>query len=286
MKKLSTILIVLFFACTVFAETDEAKADSTEKSPWETSMLTGLNISQIALSNWAEGGENSLTWTVYLNWDADYTSEKWKFSNEFKVKYGRTKLGDQEFRINDNEIYNESVLAYRLGWEVSPFFSNTFRSVVDRGYDYKVDPKVETSNFFDPAYITQSVGFTYDKLTNFKTRLGIAIQESFADKHADLYTDDEETSEIETFKLETGIESVSSANYTLDDNLLLKSKLRLFGTFEEIERWDVRWDNTIVAKINSHLNVNLSVLVIYEEKVLPKTQLKEALQIGFTYKLF
>ncbi|GJQ62033.1 MAG: hypothetical protein SCALA702_10860 [Melioribacteraceae bacterium] len=280
MIKTSSLFALLFLSTLLFAQ-----EDSTATGPWTASGVTGLNVSQIAFSNWSQGGENSLTWTIYGDFDFVYTKNPWVFSNELKVAYGRTKLGDQEVRINDNEFYNESVLTYELGWAVSPFVSNTIVTVIDKGYDYEQTPKVEIARFFDPGYITQSFGFTYHKKEIFKTRLGIAFQETFTSQNTK-YTDDPETVEIEDFKFETGIESVSETKLNIDSNVLLKSKLRLFGRFEEIDVWDVRWDNSLVASINDYMNVNLGVLVIYEKAQSIKTQVKQTLQLGITYKLF
>jgi hypothetical protein len=50
--------------------------------------------------------------------------------------------------------------------------------------------------------------------------------------------------------------------------------------------WDVRWDNTITAKINDYFNVNVNVLLIYDVDETLRTQLKEALQLGISYSLF
>jgi len=62
--------------------------------------------------------------------------------------------------------------------------------------------------------------------------------------------------------------------------------LRLFGRFEDISVWDVRWDNTVTAKINDYFNVNINVLLIYDVDETLRTQLKEALQLGISYSLF
>lgn len=280
MIKTSSLFALLFLSTLLFAQ-----EDSTVAGPWTASGVTGLNVSQIAFSNWSQGGENSLTWTIYGNFDFVYKKNPWIFSNELKLAYGRTKLGDQEFRVNDNEFYNESVLTYEIGWAVSPYASNTIVTVIDKGYDYELTPKLEIARFFDPGYITQSVGFTYHKEEVFKTRLGIAFQETFTSQNTK-YADDPETVEIEDFKFETGIESVSETKFTVDKNILFKSKLRLFGRFEEIDVWDVRWDNSLVASVNDYMNVNLGVLVIYEKAQSIKTQVKQTLQLGITYKLF
>jgi hypothetical protein len=49
--------------------------------------------------------------------------------------------------------------------------------------------------------------------------------------------------------------------------------------------WDVRWDNTITAKVNSYVNVSLNALVIHEIAQTRRTQLKETLALGFTYRI-
>ena len=62
--------------------------------------------------------------------------------------------------------------------------------------------------------------------------------------------------------------------------------LRLFGRFEDISVWDVRWDNILVAKINDYFNVNFNLLLIYDVDETLKTQIKEALQLGVSFNLF
>ncbi len=44
--------------------------------------------------------------------------------------------------------------------------------------------------------------------------------------------------------------------------------------------WDVRWDNTIAAKVNDYLNVNLTFLLVYEEAQIAKNTDKRRFAIG------
>lgn len=278
MKKLA-ILVLFVFTNLAFAQ----EADSS-MFKWTPSLVTGLNVSQIAFSNWTKGGDNALTWSLTGDFTFLYKTPQWKFTNQLKAAYGRTKLGDEAYKTNDNEFYLESVLAYSAGWDIDPYFSNTVRTALTTGYDYAVDPAVEIVDLFDPGYITQSIGFTYNKSEWIKTRLGLALQEVITNKYIQ-YTDDPETTDIESFKFETGLESVTDAEFTVAENILMKSKLRLFTRFEKIEVIDVRWDNTITAKVNGWLNVNFTFLMIYEETQSKQAQIKEALQLGFVYTI-
>lgn len=278
MKKILTIFIILF-CVTIYSQTDSLKQG------WTPLGVAGLNLSQISFTNWSQGGDNSIAWTFFSNFGLIYKDTLWKWKNNLKLAYGRTKLGNADYRTNDNELYFESVLAYSIGWSVDPFFSNSVRTSVAPGYEYTDTSAIKIANFFDPGYVIQSLGFTYDKNKYVTTRLGIALQETFTHNFTQ-YSDDPATAEIEKFKLETGIESVTTLQYALQENLLYNSQLNLFTRFKQMDVWDVRWDNTITAKINNYVNVNLNVLLIYQKSQSPKTQVKEALQLGFTYTIF
>ncbi|MBN1300153.1 MAG: DUF3078 domain-containing protein [Melioribacteraceae bacterium] len=281
------LYLFLFLSYTSLAAQDAA-ADSNFYT-WVPSMVTGLNISQVQFENWAKGGDNSLAFTITGDLKLSYRTVYWNFRNNFIGAFGKTKLGDAGIKTTDNEFFLETVLSYHIfGWKVNPYIGNLIRSSITTGYDYNKDPELKIADFFDPGYISQSIGFTYDQLENIQTRLGIGFQETFnqTEEMALRYSDDPETeNKIEKFKFETGMESVTDAKFNLDDNIAYTSKLRLFTRFEELSKWDVRWDNTISANVNSWLNVNLGVIVIHEVSQTKRTQLREAFQIGIVYTI-
>ena len=281
---MKNLLLNFIFASVITLSAQENNPDP-DLNKWIPSMVAGLNISQISFNNWAQGGENSLAFTLSGEFNLKYNTEKWKFKNYLKTAFGKTKLGDADIRQTDNEIYLEDVISYRIGWMVNPYFSNTVRTAITEGFDYEKEPAEKIADFFDPGYITQSLGFTYDENKIVQTRLGLAFQETFTN-NLNHYSDDPETiDEIEDFKFDTGLENVTDVNWNLDENVLYISKLRLFTRFESLDVWDVRWDNTISAKVNSWMNVNLGLILIHEISQTKKTQIKEALQIGIVYRI-
>lgn len=279
MKK--TVVILLFVSTSAFF----AQTPDSLKNKWLPSWVMGLGISQVAFSNWVKGGENSIAWSLLCDFKINREGDLWSYRNSLKGTYGRAKIGDDSYRTTDNDLYLENVAIYNLGWAVSPFFSNSVRTQVSKGYDYKTAGTPNISDFFDPGYITQTIGFTYDKYHNIITRLGIALQEVITNKFTQ-YSDNPKTlNEIEKFKFETGIESVTDMSYKLATNIFYQSKVRFFSRFESLDVWDIRFDNTISAKVNNWLGVNFTYLVIYEKAQSPKTQAKETLQIGITYTI-
>jgi hypothetical protein len=278
-------LLILFLMVFTISSYSQDLPDSLLKQGWNMSGVVGLNLSQTSFTNWTQGGTNSLAFSAYTNIGALYYSLPWKWKNRLNLVYGRTKIGDGEYQTNENDIYFESVASRNVGWEVDPYLAVTFRSAITKGFDYSVSPDTQVVDFFDPGYLTEALGFKFDKNKIITTRLGIAIQQTFANRFTK-YTDDSETPEIEKFKFETGLESVTELKYEFLPKMTYYSFLRLFTRFNALDVWDVRWDNIITAKINDYVNVNFSVTVIHDISQTRRTQLKEALQLGVTYSIF
>ena len=283
MRTILTFWLLALFTIVSFAQdTTEVKKDTL----WTPDGVVGINLSQVAFSNWAQGGQNSLSFTFFSLLGLDYIGDPWKWRNGLKFAYGRTKFGDEEYRTNDNEIFYESTLIYHIGWAVSPYAGVTARTAVTKGFNYDLEPSVQIVDFMDPFYLTEAVGFIYDRIPNFSSRLGVGMKQTWADKFAALYTDNSETLELEKFKNETGIESVTEYKWEFLENMSYLTSLRLFGTFDDLSVWDVRWDNIIAAKVNDYISVTFNVLLIYDEDESVQRQLKEALQLGISYNLF
>lgn len=277
------LVLIVLISINLFAQETEQKTDTL----WTPSGVVGVNLAQVAFSNWAQGGQNSLSFTFFSNFGINYIGDPWKWKNNLRFAFGRTKLGNEGYRTNDNEIFFESTLIYNVGWKVSPYAGVTARTSVTKGYNYDENPAIQIVDFFDPLYLTEGIGFIYDQIPNFSTRLGLGFKQTFADKFAVLYSDDPETlNEIEKFKNETGIESVTEYKILFMENMTYSTYLRLFGTFDDLSIWDVRWDNVIAARVNEYVSVNFNVLVIYDVDETAKTQVKEALQLGLSYTLF
>ncbi|MFH1049530.1 MAG: DUF3078 domain-containing protein [bacterium] len=282
MKKFFIIYLLVFGYASLFSQ----EAD-TSKSNWTNKGIVSLNISQISFTDWTQGGDNAITYTFMGDFGFNYAKDLWSFKNSLKLAYGQTKIAETDFKTNNNELYLESVYTRDIGIWVDPFIGNLIRSTIAPGYDYSTSPeKTEIANFFDPGYISQSIGVGINKSEMIKTRLGLAFQEVIANNHWEKYTNDPTTTEEEKFKFETGIESVTDFDWKFMENMNLKSKLRLFSRFESLDVWDVRWDNVISAQVNKYIVVNLNLLVIYEKNQSLRSQIKEALQLGITYSLF
>jgi hypothetical protein len=276
----SWFFLVLFTFSNYFANSPDSIYNV-----WLPSIVGGLNFSHISFSNWTKGGTNSFTWSLKGDFEIKYQNESLTFRSTLNSIYGRTKLSGNEFRTNENDIYLDKVISFHANWKVDPYISNSIQTQITTGYEYKDDKAIKVADFFDPGIITQSFGFTYDKFSDIHTRLGLALQETITRKYRK-YSDDEETPfKEETYKFETGLESVTNAKFQLDHNIIAESRLRLFTRFEDIDVWDLRWDNICKAKLNSWLNVSLTFNLVFKKSESHKVQMKESWEMGVMYNV-
>ncbi len=282
MKKLFLFLaiVILSFLYNI----SFAQNDTTLKMGWNPKGVVSLNLSQMSFTNWTQGGDNTVAFASLGNFGVYYLHKNWNMSNKLKIAYGRSKSSNNYF-TTDNELRFETVVTRLLGWKVNPYVSNEVRTAIANGFDYKTEPATQIVAFFDPGYLTQSIGFIYSQ-KNVTTRLGVGFQEVFTNEFNQYSSDPDNPDEIKKFKFDSGIESVTEAKYEFMKNMMYSGRLRLFSRFNTLDVWDVNWDNLISAKVNDYISVNFGVTILYEKSQSYKTQVKEALQVGFSYAIF
>jgi hypothetical protein len=278
MKALSLIVAVILFHQCLMAQ------DKPPEYGWNKTLVTGVNITQVSFKNWVQGGENVLAWALLASGKFIDEQESFTWANNLKMTYGQTKLGSREFEKTDDELFFESMLASKLGWKVNPYIALVVRTQFAPGYKSIDGVRTQTSDFFDPGYIQESVGFTYTLDEMFTTRLGAALRQTFSKTYG--FADDVTTPELEDFKFATGIESSSSFKFDLMENVLFTSQLNLFSAFNKIDVWDVRWDNVISAKVNQYITTSITVQLLHEIALSRRTQIKEVLALGLSYSIY
>jgi hypothetical protein len=247
-------------------------------------MVTGVNLTQVSFKDWAQGGQNALAYTLWLNGSFTQDMEKTNWSNSYKFAFGQTRLSDQGLRKTDDEIFFESLLIYKVWTYVNPYASLTFRTQFAKGFDYPGGNETPVSKFFDPAYLTQSIGAAYKPIPEVVTRLGVGVREVVTSQFNG-YSDDPTTPEIEKVMVRGGIESVTNVEWNFAENMQFKSSLELFAPFKTIDEVIIRSDNTISAKVNKYVSVGFNVQLVNDVTTTRKTQIKQVLAIGFSYTL-
>lgn len=260
--------------------------DSTAPGPWKHAMVAGVTLTQIAFKDWTQGGENALSYAITLNGRSNRETENLTWSNIYKFSFGQARLGSQGLRKTDDKIDLESVLSINIDEPIDPYASLTLKTQFATGYKQEAATGIRTpvSKFFDPAYLTQTLGFRYKPIPQVNTRLGAGLREVITSIYR-TYADDPSTPEIEKIKVDGGFESVTNIDFQIEENVVFTGKLELFSAFKALDEVIVRSDNSITAKVGKYVSVILNIQIINDTRVTPRTQIKETLSLGFIYTL-
>ena len=258
-----------------------AHGQDTSEPPqgWQESLVGSINLSQTSFSNWSQGGEDFIAWTFGATGGLNREDDRSAWKNSLKLEYGLVKQGSEDARKAVDQIFMESVYTRKFGWKADPYLAANLRTQFAEGKNYEVDPPVVTSDFWDPAYLTQSAGLERHFRPELTSRLGLALQEVLTSDYRQ-YSDDPATSKIEKTKVEGGLESVTNYEGTLREGLVAKSKLALFYSFKRTDQLDVDWNTDLSLKVIKNISVNYNLQIIYDKDVIDKAQVKQFLGVG------
>jgi hypothetical protein len=256
-------------------------------SPWKKSLVSGLSVNQAYFDNWRAGGENSLAWTGGLNgmgaWDRD--ADLWE--SNLKLAYGQSKIGELEARKSADSIHVDSTYTRRLNQYVNPYVSVAWDTQFVDGYQYFAGTTftpIVVSKFMDPGYLTESLGVGYAKGETFRFKIGAAAKQTITDCYP-RYADDPATLEVEKTKSEVGASSLTELKLVLGKDTLFTSSLDLFSNLKASDQIDAKWSNLLAAKVSSWLTVNLTMEMTYDKDISTQRQLKQGLNVTFSYNL-
>lgn len=259
--------------------------DTVKAYGWTQNVVTGLNLTQVSAKDWAQGSENALAYAVWLKGSAVQDMEMTNWTNAYRLAFGQTRLGSQGLRKTDDEIYFESLLIYKLDLYINPYAAATLRTQFAKGFMYdNLGNETEASKFFDPGYLTQSIGLAYKPLPEITTRFGLGLREVITSQFTS-YADDPATAEIENTRIDGGLESVTTIEWKFAENMAFSANLDLFDPFKTLDHLIMRSDNSISAKVNKYVSMNFTLQLINDSRVTPLTQIKEGIAIGLSYTL-
>ena len=287
---------ILFFALstmgigTLSAQT----ADSTQTSPWTKEGFAGLKLTQVSLTNWAAGGDNSVAFDLQGTYQINYKKEKHLWTNRLELAYGLNKTGEDGTRKANDKIYLNTNYGYSIAknWYASAFV--TFQTQFSPGYDYSVNKDVSISEFMAPGYLTTGLGFTYDPGKIFTVVLSPAswrgtfvLNDRLSDEGA--YGVDPGKHLLSAF----GANLKGEVKYEFLKNMTVYSRLDLYSDYlHKPLNIDVNWEVQVNMIINKWFSTTLTTNLMYDDDVKiaqkdgtkgSRVQFKEILGVGVQF---
>jgi len=293
MKKIFSIILIVLSPIFLFAQEDE-KPDST--LGWTYSGTGALNFSQVTFTNWAAGGENSVSMNGLAIAGASYKSKSYIWDNNIILGYGMQKIGKQDFRKTTDKIELSTKFGHHAvkNWYYSTLLS--FKSQFDKGYEYDDDAGTQTfvSDFMAPAYLSIALGMDYKPSKSFSLFVGpVSGRTTFVNDT--VLSVKYGVDANETIRNEFGGTVKAGLNKDIIKNVNLASQLTLFSNYmENPQNIDIDLQVLFTFKVNKFLSANLNFQFIYDDDILitdedgnigPRLQMKELFGLGLTYKL-
>ncbi|MDA3792722.1 MAG: DUF3078 domain-containing protein [Elusimicrobia bacterium] len=236
---------------------------------WDTDGYIGAQGGLSVISdNWSGEETNSTGWSVKVHATAVKKEDRYKVSNILRYEYGKVSVGGADELEKADELYLESSGVLVTKAYVRPYGS--------------VNTRTQSTDFFDPATLTESAGLEAEFLTKSSvssliTRLGIAFKQNFQ-------------TDRETLK-EVGSEWNTEYKLNLNEKLKLTSRLEFFTAFDA--GTDFRSENDIYYKLSDIITLQAGYVVLHEySEIGPRPDLPEDIQTkfslsaGISYNLF
>ncbi len=305
------------------AQTTEAEkslksqnADTTQG--WKTGGVFGLNFSQVSLTNWAAGGQSSVSVNGLMDLFANYKKGNSAWDNNLTLGYGEVKQGVADWIKSDDRILFNSKYGQKAtkNWYYAALLN--FKSQFTPGYS-DVTELNKISEFMAPGYLLGAIGMDYKPNDNFTVfispvtaKMTIVSLQNLADagafgvEAAEYDALGNKTKDGETSRLEVGGYLRMMYKKDLKENITFQTNLDLFSNYsEEPQNIDVNWDNLLSMKVTKSITTTISTSLIYDNDIDiletksdgtakidnngnpvigPRTQFKYVLAIGFQYQ--
>ncbi len=254
----------------------------SQEKEWETGGTSRVNFSQLNLTNWSAGGQNSVNANSLISLYANRKREKSLWENFLDLGYGINLQGNENNWIKtDDKIDFTSKYGYTASknWSYSALFN--FKTQFSDGYNYPND-SIKISGLFAPAYILESIGMDFQSESGFSCYFSPAtikitvvgnqelanigafgVQKATLDNNGNIIVEGENT------RTEFGAYIRAYYKKEVLKNINVNSKLELFTNYlQNPISVDVNWELLLAFKVNKFISASLSTQLIYDNDIL------------------
>jgi hypothetical protein len=266
---------------------------------WKRGGVININTSQTSMTNWAAGGQSSMSVNGLLSLYAHKKAAKTLWENFLDLGYGTMKQKEQDWWKTDDRIDFTSKYGIEITEKLYYAALLNFKTQMTNGYNYPNDSD-KISGFLAPGYLMGALGIDY------KPNANIAVFLAPATLKLTMVNDDA-LSDAGSFgvdpgdnlKTEFGGYMRTTITYALMENVGIQSKLDLFTNYlKDFGCIDVSWETLLSLKVNKFISATVSTHLLYDQDVIitkendegemesynSKVQFKEVLAIGFSMK--
>lgn len=272
----------------------------------------GLTINQLAITHWAAGGESTTSGKASAIFKHTYDRSMFKYVTTGLFIYGGQGYNkDKRWEKTDDRLEASMTMTHNNKKNLTFTAIAMLKTQFTNGYAYPND-SVPISKFFAPAYLTVSIGYTYnihDIVSVFFSpaagKFTFVNDQTLADKGSygveagywNIVEGDSTWIPGKRFLGELGFNLLIKYKQDFKNNISIFSTLNLYNNYMDVNRanrWniDIDWETGIKFTISKYVSTVINVHLIYDDNVKftiddrqkPILQFKESLGISFLYK--
>ena len=268
---------------------------------WKNSGNALFLVNQSSFSNWTSGGQSSISGTLKIDYNFNYSDNGWDWDTKVISNFGLNKISGSDFlKKTDDRIEINSVLGKKFNndiigrWSYSSFFN--FQTQFAKGYRFGRDAngnpnRTEKSRFFSPATVQLGVGMYWKKSKDLWVNVApmtgklILVNRRFT----------ENLNENETYfgvkkggnsRFELGASIRSYYKSEIFENVTMENRLSLYSDYlDRPQNIDFDCTFNFIMKVNQYVSTNLIFQFVYDDNEIRRVQIREVLGVGLNIDL-
>lgn len=295
------VAVLMVASAAIMAQTTDAE-DGLKKvkldlpDGWSNGGLFSLSFTQVSLSNWASGGQNSISGNSFVSLFANYKKESLAWNNTLDLGYGLMKQGkDGVIKTDDKiDLLSKAGMKATEHWFYAGLIN--FKSQMTNGYNYPND-SVVISKFLAPGYLLGAVGMDYKPNDDFSLFMAPITGKM-------TLVNDNDLSDIGAYGVDPGKKMRGEfggyirAAYKTDitESIAFQTKADFFSNYiDKPQNIDVSWETLLLMKVGKFITVSFATHLINDadiklkteagDKEVSKVQFKQMFGVGLSYKL-
>lgn len=272
------------------------KADSLQHGWWDRKTQVAFNFSQASFSDsWQGGGISNIALGGIFNNRSVYTRRKGVWTNEIQFQYGFINNRGQSVRKSVDRLFLDTQYSHFINARVRWFAGANFLSQFAPGFSFTPGGERLTliSSLFAPAFLSEAIGLEWKPKKYLAIQLGGGtIRQTFVLNDRIL---PEQVSRGESrygvpfgqrVLNELGVQGVVAFDKDIAKNVNLKWRYQGFFAYAPVVKPVDHLVNLVAtAKVNKNMNVNFSLIAIYDQDQAEKLQLSQGLAAGLSFQL-
>ena len=292
------------------SEAPEVEQKEEKPKYWTSSLKTNVNFGQTGLTNWAAGGDNTVSLAAFIDGNANYKKNDMFWNNRLQLDYGFLYASSKPIiQKSSDRIYLESKWGLKTPKMKNFSFSANydFKSQFAPGYEYKtpnvegledlshreqirawLDARNPLSGILSPAYTNLGIGIDYVPTKwlsiNFAPLTGgfVIVEDSRFRQSYSMGLKKEwegktegvptDGSQLRSARFEFGAKFKADVKVNVNDNFSYSTQLVLFSNYlDNPQNLRVNWDNRVDWKLAKYFSFTITTNLIYDDKVMIKS---------------